>query len=171
MSKSIPAAANTLNELSKSMTPQSNSPTHSVLINGVVFKDDKVLVSQRSQKEAHMPGWWTIPGGKVELTEGDVFQVLEKTLAREILEETGIEIDEKSIEMVTNNTFIRESSGQHVVAIVFKVDWRSGEAKPLEDTVDCKWATEDEVTDMDFPPNVKGYILEAFKRHKAKIRY
>lgn len=133
---------------------------NSVIVNGVVLSGDKVLVSQRSWEEAHEPGKWTIPGGKVERTEGDVFDIIEKTLAREILEETGVEI-KNNVSMITNNTFIR-SNGQHVIALVFKCEYQSGEARPLEDTIDCKWATMDEVKDMEFPPNVKDYILKGF---------
>jgi len=135
---------------------------HSVIVNGVVFNGDKVLVSQRSFEEAHQPGKWTIPGGKIEKTEGDVFNIIEDTLAREVMEETGVEI-EKEVKLITNNTFIRSSNGQHVIAMVFKCKYKSGEAKPLEDTIDCKWATKEEVGKMEFPPNVKNYILKGFE--------
>ena len=65
---------------------------HVVLVNGAVFRNGKVLVSQRSWKETHMPGKWTIPGGKVEKTKGGVYRVIEKTLKKEIKEEVGITI-------------------------------------------------------------------------------
>lgn len=135
------------------MDKKSDHKLHSLLVNGVVFKDDQVLVSQRSMTEAHMPGRWTIPGGKVEITQGDIFNVLEKNLAKEILEETGIEIDD-NVQLVTNNTFIRDSDNQHVVVVVFKCLYKSGKAQALEDTIDCKWVTIDEVKQMEFPPNV-----------------
>lgn len=140
-----------------------SNPLHSVLINGVVFKDDKVLVAQRSWEERHAPGCWTIPGGKIEATEGDIFNIVEQTLAREVQEETGVVIDPNSAQLVTNNTFIR-SDGTHVIALIFSCTYVSGTAKPLEDTIDIKWVTKNEVMAMDFPPNVKEYILTAYKR-------
>lgn len=136
--------------------------THLILVNGVVFKNNKVLVSQRSWEEPHEPGKWTIPGGKVERTEDIVFNVIEKTLKAEIKEETGIEIKEK-IQLVTNNTFIR-STGQHVVALIFKCWYKSGRATPLEDTIDCKWIGIEDIKKMEFASNVKNYIIEAFKK-------
>lgn len=139
-----------------------NPKLHSLVVNGVVFNGDKVLVSQRSPEEKHEPGKWTIPGGKVERTDEEVFHILEKTVAREVLEETGVEVEER-MQMVINNTFIRPHDNQHVVVIVFKCQYKSGEAKPLEDTIGCKWATKEEVENLEFPPNVKEYILEAFK--------
>ncbi len=136
---------------------------YSILVNGVVFKDNKVLISQRSLEEKHMPGRWTIPGGRVEETGIDVFDVLQKTLVREVKEETGVDIEEH-MELVTNNTFTRPSDGQNVIAIIFKCHYKSGEPQPLEDTIDCRWGSREEVEKMDFPPNVQGYILKAFEQ-------
>ncbi len=47
--------------------------------------------------------------------------------------------------------------------MVFKCKYKSGEAKPLEDTIDCKWVTKKEIEKMEFPPNVKNYILKGFE--------
>lgn len=139
---------------------------HSVIVNGVIFKGNKVLISQRSTGERHAPGKWTIPGGKIDRTGGDVFNIIERTLAREIREETGIEI-EGEILPVTNNTFIRPN-GQHVIALIYKCRYKSGKARPLEDTTACRWVSLVEITSMDFPPNVKGYILKAYGGHSKK---
>lgn len=134
--------------------------THLVLINAVVEKNGKILVSQRSWEETHEPGKWTIPGGKVERTKGNVWNIIEKTLKKEVMEETGVEIEDHA-ELLTNNTFIR-STGQHVVALVFLCHWKKGEAKPLEDTINAKWISEEELKDMEFAPNVKTYIQKGF---------
>lgn len=142
------------------MADLATDKTHLVLVNAVIEKDRKILVSQRSWEETHMPGKWTIPGGKVEQTLGDIWNVLEKTLNDEVMEETGVEISD-NVKLITNNTFIR-STGQHVVALIFLCHWRSGEAKPLEDTIDVKWITEQELKDMEFAPNVSVYIQKGF---------
>ncbi len=139
---------------------------HLVLVNAVVEKGGKILVSQRSWEETHEPGKWTIPGGKVERTEGNVWGVIEKTLKAEVMEETGVEIEDHA-ELLTNNTFIR-STGQHVVALIFLCHWKNGEAKPLEDTIDVKWISEEELKDMQFAPNVKTYIQKGFEALNKK---
>lgn len=141
--------------------------THLLLVNAVVFKGDQVLVSQRSLEEPHEPGKWTIPGGKVERTAGNVFGILEETLEKEVLEETGVTIGKKAL-LITNNTFIR-STGQHAVAMVFSCEYQSGTAQPLEDTIDCKWASQEEIRNMNFAPNVKEYLEKAFdQKNKFK---
>lgn len=71
-----------------------------ILVNGVVFRGNKVLISQRSFEEEHMPGRWTIPGGKVDNGDDDMFNVLQQTVKREVLEETGVEISD-DMELVT----------------------------------------------------------------------
>lgn len=140
--------------------------THLVLVNAVIEKDGKILTSQRSWEETHEPGKWTIPGGKVERTQGNVWNVIEKTLKAEVMEETGIDISDQA-ELLTNNTFIR-STGQHVIALIFLCHWKSGEVKPLEDTIDARWISEAELNDMEFAPNVRTYIEKGLDKLKEK---
>jgi 8-oxo-dGTP pyrophosphatase MutT (NUDIX family) len=83
------------------------SKLHSVIVNAVIEKDGMILVSQRSWDEGHEPGKWTIPGGKIDRTEGDVFNIIEKTCAREVEEETGVQIKEE-VSLITNNTFVSQ---------------------------------------------------------------
>lgn len=147
------------------MVDLATDKTHLVLVNAVVEKDGKILVSQRSWEETHEPGKWTIPGGKVERTEGDVWNIIEKTLKAEVMEETRVEIEDRA-ELLTNNTFIR-STGHHVVALIFLCHWKLGEAKSLEDTIDAKWISEEDLKDMEFSPNVKTYIQKGFDNLKG----
>lgn len=137
------------------------SKLHSIIVNALVVKDGKILVSQRSFEEKHEPGKWTIPGGKIEKTEGDVFGVVEKTLAREVMEETGVTITENVVPAV-NNTFIR-SDGTHVIALTYVCYWELGEPQALEDTIDVKWISEEEIENFEFAPNVELYLRAGFK--------
>ena len=142
------------------MADLANNQTHILLINAVVVKDGKILIGQRSYEESHQPGRWSIPGGKVDKTNGNVWNIVESTLKREVLEETGVEIEDE-VELIANNTFIR-STGHHVVALIFLCKWKSGEAKPLEDTIDVKWLSREEVGQYDFSDGVLKCIVLAF---------
>jgi ADP-ribose pyrophosphatase YjhB (NUDIX family) len=134
---------------------------YSIIVNALVEKAGRILISQRSFSETHEPGKWTIPGGKVEQTEGDIFNIIEKTCAREVEEETGVQIKE-NIQLVTNNTFIR-SNGQHVIALICLCHWHFGEAKALEDTINVKWISALDIDFYDFAPNVKSYLQKGFE--------
>jgi len=138
------------------------SKLHSVIVNAVVEKDGKILISQRSFDEGHEGGKWTIPGGKIDKTERNIFNIVEKTCAREIDEKTGIKIKE-DVQLITNNTFIR-SNGQHVIALICLCHWESGEALTLKNTIGVKWISKNEIDNYDFAPNVKEYIEMGFEK-------
>jgi mutator protein MutT len=133
---------------------------YSVIVNAVIVNDEsQVLIAQRSLEEGHEGGKWSIPGGKIEST-GEEHDVLLKNIKKEIIEEVGVEIFDDII-LVHDNSFIR-SNGDDVLALVFLCRHKSGEARPLEDTINVKWVGKEELDNFQFPPNVKEYILKAF---------
>lgn len=134
---------------------------YSVIVNGVVVNSEgKVLIAQRSTEEGHEGGKWSIPGGKIE-SSGEEHNILLKNIKREILEEVGVEIND-DIKLVHDNTFTR-SNGDDVLALVFLCRYKTGEAKPLEDTINVKWISREEIDSFQFPPNVKEYVLKGFE--------
>ena len=145
---------------------------YSVLINGVVARDGQILISRRSLEEEHEPGRWTIPGGKVEDLPGNDLEIgiIERTLAKEIREEVGVEIT-SNIHLLTNNTF-RHTKGHMVLALVFLCEYQSGTAQALEDTSDVAWISSSEIGNYDFSSCVHDYIAKGFAflpfMHKPK---
>jgi mutator protein MutT len=132
---------------------------YSIIVNSIIINDNnKVLIAQRSFEEKHEGGKWSIPGGKIE-SVGEEHNILLKNIKKEILEEVGIEIFDDII-LIHDNTFIR-TNGDEVLALIFLCKYKSGEARPLEDTMNVKWIRKDEINDFQFPSNVKEYILEA----------
>ena len=133
---------------------------YSVIVNSVIVNDEgKVLIAQRSPNEGHEGGKWSIPGGKIE-SVGEEHDVLLKNIKKEILEEVGVEIFDEIV-LVHDNTFTR-SNGDDVLALIFLCKYKSGEVKPLEDTVDVRWIGKEEIDNYQFPQNVKEYILKGF---------
>jgi ADP-ribose pyrophosphatase YjhB (NUDIX family) len=128
------------------MKTKDNAQFHIVAVKAWVKKGDKYLLARRGMNEVHMPGVWSIPGGKVD-GYGDKVDVLQETLKREVLEEVGLEITDE-IELIFNNTFTR-SDGASVVGLTFLCHWKSGEAKALEDTSEVKWFTLAELIQME----------------------
>ena len=135
---------------------------YSVLVNAIVVKDNKILLCQRSMEEEHVPGKWCPPGGKLEETSR-VVDVLQKTAKREVFEETNIEVEDK-MHLLINNTFRHDEDDLLVLAVNFMCKYRLGDAKAMEDTIDVKWITEDEIENIEFThPSVKDYIVRAFE--------
>ena len=137
-----------------------------VIVNAIVVKDNKVLLAQRSTKEKHVPGCWSPPGGKLEET-GTVWYALEKTVKREVFEETGVEVEDE-MRLLVNNTFNHKEDDLLVISNVFLCKYKSGEPKPLEGTVAVAWIGEDEINNHEFTHgNVKNYIVKAFEYLKT----
>lgn len=141
---------------------------YSVLVNTVVFKNNRVLIIQRSKKEKHQAGKWSIPGGKLE-TKGIVFDALQKSARREVREETGVRIGKK-IELIMNNTFTHFEDKTPVVAIVFMAQYQGGVPKALDDTQKVRWITQKEINNFEFSPNVKKYIKQGYAKRSGTSR-
>lgn len=128
------------------MQTKDNAQFHIVAVKAWVKKGDKYLLARRGMNEVHMPGVWSIPGGKVD-DDDETVNILQETLKREVLEEVGVEITDE-IDLVYNNTFKR-SDGSSVVGLTFLCHWKSGEAEPLEETLEVGWFTLDELLKME----------------------
>ena len=129
-------------------TKKPEKKKYSVIVNGVVVKDNKILLAQRSMKEKHVPGRWSPPGGKLEETS-TVWYALEKAVKREVLEETGVKVEDE-MRLLVNNTFNHEEDDLLVISNVFLCRYKSGEAKPLEDTAAVAWISENEIDNYPF---------------------
>src|SRR3990167_10485730 len=86
-----------------------NQYLHEVVITAIVVKDGKYLITKRSPNKKRWPNLWTVPGGRMEIsdyanfpkdTEHYWYNVLEKVLRREVMEEVGLDIE--NIEYVTS---------------------------------------------------------------------
>lgn len=97
-----------------------------------VIKDGKFLMGHR--KGSHGSGTWATPGGHMEYGES-----FEQTAIREVLEETGLVINNVRFGAVTNDIFKDES--KHYVTIWVLSDWVSGEPTLNEPDkfIDQKW--------------------------------
>jgi ADP-ribose pyrophosphatase YjhB (NUDIX family) len=124
------------------MQTKDNAQFHIVLVKGWIEKDGKFLLAKRSLKELHKPGVWSLPGGKVE-GEKEEPNILQKTLKKEIKEEVGVEIT-NVIDLIYNNSFKRVD-GAHVISLIFLCHYKSGYAKPLEETAEVRWFTLEEL--------------------------
>ncbi|MGP4071065.1 NUDIX domain-containing protein [Piscibacillus sp. B03] len=94
-----------------------------VNVEGAIIYNEKWLIIQRSQKEEHAGGLLSLVGGKCDL-EGESYDILERTLHREINEEIGIDVD--ILNYVTNSSFTTDT-GLNVVDVVFLCRHKSGE--------------------------------------------
>jgi len=134
---------------------------HYIAITGIIRKDGKYLICKRSPNEKVFPSKWCVPGGKLEQkdfindkkdTNDHWFDVLEKTLQKEIREETNLEI--KNIGYCSNLALIRPN-GFTTVIISLYADWASGKIKlEEEELVDYAWVSLEEAKEYDLIENI-----------------
>ncbi len=91
---------------------------------GVIVKKGKnVLLGKR--KGAHGAGSWSFPGGHLEFGE-----TIEACARREVLEETGIEIENIKMAAFTNDIFLEEQ--KHYLTVYVTADYSAGDVKVME---------------------------------------
>lgn len=88
-----------------------------------VIKDNKFIMGCR--KGAHGKNSWSVPGGHLEFGENLTFGA-----AREVREETGLEIKNIEIVGITNDIFKKENI--HYITIWFTSHWKSGIPRIIE---------------------------------------
>lgn len=97
--------------------------TYIVNVEAAAVRGDRYLMIVRGENEKQDPGALSMPGGKVEST-GNLQDVLEETLRREVREETGLEIEGEPF-YIESKAFIGVDGG--VIDVVFLCSCGEGE--------------------------------------------
>ncbi len=117
---------------------------------GIILKDGRVLVTQRSEK-MQLALKWEFPGGKIESNETE-----EQCLQRELKEELGIEIE--ILEKLESKPFHYEKFSINLIPFV--ANHISGEIM-LREHKDFKWLAREELTTLDWA-SADIPVLESF---------
>lgn len=152
-----------------------NDYLHEVAITAIVVKDNKYLITRRSQNKRRFPGMWTVPGGKLEVsdyidlpkdTEHYWYNVLEKVLKREVKEEVGIDI--KNIEYVTSLATVH-ADGAPSLVISCIADYEKGDVTLKEDETDkFEWVSLDEAKDYELIDGIYDELVMAENQRKGQ---
>jgi len=119
-------------------------------VSASIFRDGKVLLIQRAHPPAK--GAWSVPGGRVEFGEP-----LHVALAREVMEETGLEI------VILGMAGWREvlpatSGGKHFVVMSFAARWFAGEPVLNGECEDFAWLPPDALGPRQLTPGLQEII-------------
>ncbi len=152
-----------------------NKNLHEVVITAIIVKSGKFLIIKRSKNKRRFPCMWTVPGGKLEISdyinlpkdsENYWYNVLEKVLRREVYEEVGIEI--KNIEYLTSLSTIH-SDGNPSLVISCKADYLSGDIKLQKDEADdYAWVNLKEAKKYELIDGIYDELKMAFNLMKGK---
>ena len=150
------------------MKESKNTLLHEVVITAIIVKDNKYLITRRSKTKKRFPEMWTVPGGKLEVTdyikmpketEFYWYNVLEKVLQREVKEEVGIKIS--NIIYVTSLATIHDDGSPSLV-ISCMADFKSGKVKlQKEETDNYKWVNLEQAKDYDLLDGIYDELVLA----------
>ena len=124
-------------------------------VDGVIIKDDKVLLLKRAVKPV---GKWCLPGGRIEFRES-----AENAAEREILEETGLRTKVKRLVGVYSEP--KRDNRWHAVSIAYIMKLTGGKLRINEESSDAKYFSR-------LPPNMAfdhaKMVRDAFKILRKK---
>lgn len=152
-----------------------NKNLYEVAITAIIVKAGQYLIVRRSPQKKRFPGMWTVPGGKLETedhtslprdTEQYWYNVLERTLRREVKEEVGIEID--NIEYVTSLATVHDD-GSPLLVISCMADWVSGDITLQAEELDAfAWVDSEAAKKYNLIDGIYDELVMA--EHKQKGR-
>lgn len=125
-------------------------------VGAVVVKEGRALVVRRATEP--LRGEWSIPGGMLELGEK-----LREGIAREVREETGLEVEVGEVLDVFDSIF-PDSEGRmqyHYVLIDFLCSPVAGEVCASSDVSDARWVTGHEAGELHMKAATVGVIRKA----------
>ena len=139
-------------------------------IGGVIIEQGRTLLIRRGSEP--LRGEWSIPGGTLEVGE-----TLQEGVARELLEETGVEIrvlelievfDRIFLENEVSGTPPRKTPRFHFVIVDYLCERVSGEPRAGSDVTDVAFAREDELPQFHLTETVKRVLKKAFAMDRAR---
>ena len=153
-----------------------------VLATAIILKDPYsknkkplYLILKRSDKEKTFPGRWTVPGGKLSTddfttlpkeTKDYWYNVIEKALRREVLEESNLKI--KNIWYLTSLARVT-NEGYGSLVLSFVADLADGEIKLDQDMQDYAWVTFEEAKKYDLIDGIIDELYMVERKFKGEI--
>ena len=122
-----------------------SNKAHYVVVTAIIIKEGKFLIAKRSSNEKVNPGQWTVPGGKLEVSDYSKrpkdtsmhwYNVFETVVKREVKEEVGLEI--KNLKYLTSLSFVRLDGVPTIVASFF-ADYKNGNVTLSKDLTEFVW--------------------------------
>lgn len=135
-----------------------------VVTGGFIVKKVKFLLAKRADDDTFYPGDWEIPGGQLEFGEEANDGVL-----RELLEETGLEVEAISPVSVIN--YMNEEKNVQYIQINYLCKTQDDVVVKLShEHSDYKWIDFEELSKFEMHPEMKKAIY-SLKSHPLVEKY
>lgn len=133
--------------------------TFKVIVSGFVLnKDKELLVIRRSDDEESFPGMLAIPGGTLELEATGALEkdVIEKTLVREVLEETNVKVAIK--DWIESTAIVKGNPGKVYLFFTCELAEEKSTLATSDETPEVFWADIKDLNVEQCTPTLREYI-------------
>ena len=127
-----------------------------VAVRGAIFKDDAILLVRAPFLERES---WALPGGSAEINESP-----SQAIRREVLEETGFEVDVEKLVAVSSFTHPRWSGT--TLNLFFQCNIQGGRAATSAETDEIAFFTEEEVSTLETWGPTGDQIPRLYSHHR-----
>jgi 8-oxo-dGTP diphosphatase len=139
-------------------------------VGGIVIENGRALLILRGSEP--LRGHWSVPGGTLELGES-----LQEGVARELLEETGLQVCVLEMVEVFDRIYVDQTDGGggtlqrprfHYVIVDYLCERIAGEAHAGSDVTDLVYAAEDELHLYQLTETATRVLRKAFAMERER---
>ncbi len=127
-------------------------------VGALILQRNRILLVKRGK--APLKGWWSLPGGAVEVGER-----LEDALKREVKEETGLTVKPLAVVEVFERILSdgRGRTEYHYVLIDYLCRVIGGEMEPADDASHAEWVARQELANYRITEGTLAVIEKGFE--------
>jgi 8-oxo-dGTP diphosphatase len=130
-------------------------------VGALIFRRGRILMAQRGKEP--LKGWWSLPGGALELGES-----LDAGVRREVREETGLEVLPLRVFKIFER-IMRDAAGEpeyHYVLIDYICRVTGGTLQAGDDVCAVSWVTRDALKELQITEGTLAVIENAFDKRR-----
>jgi 8-oxo-dGTP diphosphatase len=131
-------------------------------VGAILLRRDRILMAQRGKEP--LKGWWSLPGGALEIGES-----LHDGVCREVLEETGLEVTPVGVFEIFER-IMRDAEGApeyHYVLIDYVCKVTGGKLFPGDDVCAVEWVRRRDLPNFQITEGTLAVIERAFENRGA----
>lgn len=130
-------------------------------VGALIIEGDSILLVERGHEP--LKGWWSLPGGVVETGE-----LLETAVRREVMEETGLEVDVVALVEVFERIMPDHTGAPeyHYVLMDYLCRPTGGILCAADDASRVEWVKEDGIAELKITEGTPAVIAKAFRRYR-----
>lgn len=133
-------------------------------VGAILLRRDCILMAQRGKEP--LKGWWSLPGGALEIGES-----LRDGVCREVREETGLEVEPMGVLEIFER-ILRDAAGvpeYHYVLIDYVCRVTGGKLFPGDDVCAVEWVRHRDLPGLEITEGTLAVIEKAF-RERGKYK-